>query len=399
MIAYLLSIAILGSQFGGHLGDHINAISPGPGGIMNNNIDLNGFYLIDTTQTLDLRSSTDKFRFANTAGSTGFTLHISAANTMSLLDLAGTGNASLTLGGSVNTPTIRSTGTQLLFTNAAGDKGWTMDFANNNQLRVFGINGSDGGTIMANSALQITGPFYMTGAAGPTGAQLFLTNSSFSISNGAGTVGFTILTSTADTLVLMDLAGTGDANLTLGGVATVGSLVTDTFTMDSHVPVGSASLGPTAPSWDENGSSAGLGFDADAETVHVSWEIPDCWLGTDNISLKIYWFNSTGDAVADGETVKWDIAYRSVVFGTETTSNGVEATGTVTYTQSGAGADGDTHVSVIALTYNHADQPLSAGEMVSVHFDRDVSTDTYSGKGIVQNFEFSYSATTFCTHN
>jgi len=180
-----------------------------------------------------------------------------------------------------------------------------------------------------------------------------------------------------------------------------GNMTLPAYTRSVTVAASAAVLGPTAPSFGENASAAGLLLAIDAESVHVDMELADCWAGGsgDDVTLKIYWTNEEEDALADGETVKFDIAYRSIVWGTEGVDNGSEASATVTYTQSGAGADGDTHESELTIPATGGNQPLAMNDTIMVHLDRDVSTDTYSGAALVERFEFDYSATSVCDHD
>jgi hypothetical protein len=183
-----------------------------------------------------------------------------------------------------------------------------------------------------------------------------------------------------------------------GNIELKDPLQVPSYTVDQHVVAGSAVLGPSAPSRYVNGSVSGIGFASDGESAYIAWEVPDCWVGAENIALKVYWTNQSGDALLDTETVKWDFEYRVLAFGTDTTTTGTAATATSTYTQSGAGTDGDTHVNALTLVYNDANQPLVAGEVVTGRFDRDVAGDTYSGAGVVPLWEFSLSADGICDH-
>lgn len=146
-----------------------------------------------------------------------------------------------------------------------------------------------------------------------------------------------------------------------------------------------AVLGPTAPNSEVCGTYSCLGFDADAENVLIEQELPDGFVGTTG-TFKIYWTNEAGDAVANGETVKMDISYRSLDMGTGTTyDSGAAGTGTVTYTEAASpGTDKDTHLSTIAVT------GLAAGDVFGASFDRDVTTDTYSGELRVIQWELCF---------
>lgn len=186
------------------------------------------------------------------------------------------------------------------------------------------------------------------------------------------------------------------SDMTFHGIINV-----STFSVDQVIQAGSAALGPNAPSWSENGAGnhcAGLEFDADAEEAYLIYEIPDCWDGGDQY-LKVYWCTD-GNAIGAGQTVKWDVTWRAMNWGTDGADNGTAATGTVTYTQPGGG-DGatDTYEHSITMAYNDADQPLAAGDVVVFHFDRDMTGDTYANGAIVQLWEVRTNQTKLkCDH-
>ncbi len=164
-----------------------------------------------------------------------------------------------------------------------------------------------------------------------------------------------------------------------------------TYNVDYVVNAGSAALGPTAPTDDTNNHCSGKGFDAVGETVNLKFEIPSCYVDADSsdLTLKIYWCPTGGDAPADTEDVQFDISIRSIVWGTEDADQGTAATGTVTYTQSGAGDDQDTFESEITIDADDANQPINAGDSLSIIFNRDVTNESnsYSGKAIVDKWE------------
>ena len=160
------------------------------------------------------------------------------------------------------------------------------------------------------------------------------------------------------------------------------------YSVDYVIPAGAAILGPTAPTFEVNGLAGGLGFNADAEAVYLNFEVPSSWDGTSDLKLKVYWVAESGDVPQLNETVKWDFEYRSIIFGTEDADNGTSVTATTTYTETAdPGDDQDTHVTEITLDFDDVNQPLTAGDTIIGRFDRDVTTDTYSGLGIVNHWE------------
>lgn len=176
-----------------------------------------------------------------------------------------------------------------------------------------------------------------------------------------------------------------------------GGLIIPEYTRHFDVMPSSALLGPTAPTVDVQDTFAGLGFDADAEAAYLDIEVPDEWVGISDMTLEVVWMPESGDAIADTETVKWDISYRSIADG-EAVDNGTVATATATYTQSGAGTDKELIKTEITLDYDGANQPLTIGDTLGIKFDRDVTGDTYSGKAIVVRWELYYTANRPGTH-
>jgi hypothetical protein len=53
----------------------------------------------------------------------------------------------------------------------------------------------------------------------------------------------------------------------------------------------------------------------------------------------------------------------------------------------------------MTLDYDHADQPLTAGDTVGIVFNRDVTTDTYSGDACIAKWEFKYTSVGIPNHN
>jgi hypothetical protein len=164
-------------------------------------------------------------------------------------------------------------------------------------------------------------------------------------------------------------------------------------------------LGPTAPTPATIGTVFRvLGFDATAETTFLQWEVPDDWVEDTDVTLKIYWTNEAGDAVANTETVIFDISYSIIPTNTGTAydANGA-STGTVTYTQSGAGVDKESHVSTITIAHGDASNPIEYDYVMSIVFNRDTAlagggNDTYSGDVNIFRWEIAYSANTTSTH-
>jgi len=173
----------------------------------------------------------------------------------------------------------------------------------------------------------------------------------------------------------------------------------DGFTRYRDIAIYNAALGPTAPNLTVVGTFLVGCFGANAEQAYMSFEVPDDWVGGEDIDLEIYWTNEAGDALTDGETVIFVINYRVIDFDAgETITNGTMATDTVTYTQSGAGTNLEAHEIGFALDWDHADQPLVVGQRVGIIFNRVATADTYSGDACIEMFEIKYTANDFTQH-
>ena len=163
------------------------------------------------------------------------------------------------------------------------------------------------------------------------------------------------------------------------------------YTRTIKIPATAARVGVTAPTPTTIENTRGLGFDADGELAFIATPIPQDWDGASDLTFKTSFCGTSGDAIADTETVKFDISYNSVAEG-EAVDNGTEKTATVTYTQSGAGTDKEMIIVNITIDYDDGDQPITAGDALFIKFNRDVTTDTYSGAAIVQAWALQYTS-------
>ena len=163
------------------------------------------------------------------------------------------------------------------------------------------------------------------------------------------------------------------------------------YTRTVKIPATAARVGATAPTETSIENTRGLGFDADGELAFIATPIPQDWDGASDLTFKTSFCGTSGDAIADTETVKFDISYNSVAEG-EAVDNGTEKTATATYTQSGAGTDKEMIIVNITIDYDDGDQPITAGDALFIKFNRDVTTDTYSGAAIVQAWALQYTS-------
>jgi len=181
-------------------------------------------------------------------------------------------------------------------------------------------------------------------------------------------------------------------------------LVVPPYDVDYVINAAGATLGPTGPTEGlVNGSCAGRGFDAAGEIVILSFEIPSCWAAgaADDITLKVYWCPTASDTPAENEDVDWEISYRVLDWGTDATTTGSAVIANGNWIAGASEADTKTYVTNITIDADHADQPLVAGEVISITFNRDTANESssYSGNAIVQLFEISVPQTSLlCDH-
>ncbi|KKM72356.1 hypothetical protein LCGC14_1421340 [marine sediment metagenome] len=174
------------------------------------------------------------------------------------------------------------------------------------------------------------------------------------------------------------------------------------YTRHLDLDIGAAVLGPNAPTATTIGTSRGLGFDADNEAAYVEFEIPSDWDGASNMNFNIHWHPTSGDAIANTEKIKWDAHYRSVAIG-EAVDNGTLVTATTTFTGGASEGDKETYQTVIVIVYTGGNQPLTAGDILYIQVDRDVTGEaggggSYSGMGIITLVELEYTSNALASH-
>jgi hypothetical protein len=198
-----------------------------------------------------------------------------------------------------------------------------------------------------------------------------------------------------------DATGNDSFNITDDGTNT--NILSDNplkfsnYNRHHDIDVGAAVLGPTAPTPTTVGTFRGLGFDADAEVINFVNEVPEEWDGISDMTLEIHWYPTAGDIVANGETVKWDVTYRSIAEG-EPVDNGTAVTITATFTGGASETDKEHYETTLTIDYDDVNQPLTVGDDMGFQFDRDVSGDTYSGAGIVFKIDLIYTANKMPSH-
>jgi len=189
----------------------------------------------------------------------------------------------------------------------------------------------------------------------------------------------------------------GDVSIT-GNLDITGAFTVAEFTQYISIPSGQATVGGTAPAPTTIGTWRALRFNANAELAFIEFEIPNDWIGTSDMTIKIYGYPTAADIVQAGEIIEFDAEYRSIAEG-EAYDNGTSVTISPTYTQSGVGTDKALIELTVLIDFDDANQPLTKGDVVGIKCFRDVTTsDTYSGDFDVVKWEIQYQANTFPIH-
>ena len=210
-------------------------------------------------------------------------------------------------------------------------------------------------------------------------------------SDGAG--GVTLAGGDAVTDV-MDATITGD--LDVAGTLTLGS-----YTRHHDVDPGALSVvGAGSPTLGCCGSLCGSGLDAANEILAEAVEIPSEWDGSSNMILHIHTIPTASDPFAAGEDVDLDFEWRSIDPTSEAGTTGMVAADTVTYTQSGAGAECEVNVFVLTIPYTGGNQPIVAGDDLGLRLWRDPVSEasSYSGAITIYKVELIYTAVGVATH-
>lgn len=202
------------------------------------------------------------------------------------------------------------------------------------------------------------------------------------------------------TIIGVDATSANDALLITDNVLTPlfkvrndGLITVLDYIRHDDITASSATSGPTAPTETTVGTFRGLGYDTDNEASFFAIEVPSDWNGTSDMALVVHWYPTEGDAVANTETVKWDITYRSISAG-EAVDNGTAVVATATFTGGASEGDKEHYETSITIDFDNANQPLSVDDDIGFQFDRDVTGDTYSGSGIVYKWDLVYTANT-----
>lgn len=197
---------------------------------------------------------------------------------------------------------------------------------------------------------------------------------------------------------ITDLTGNIANSTTSMDTIFVNEIRLDEYTQYFSIDPSNATVGVTAPTNTTIGTFRGLTFDADAEVAYFEFEIPDDWNGTSDLGIMGYFTNQPSTAIGAGETVIFDFEYRSIAEG-ETLTNGTAVTVSGTYTQSGAGTDGELIEGGVVIDYDNVNQPLTAGDLMGIKVNRDMTTDTYASDIIIVKWEITYTSNSILKHN
>lgn len=170
-----------------------------------------------------------------------------------------------------------------------------------------------------------------------------------------------------------------DDNLTINGSLTYTAVIRNLF-----LPVSSAALGPTAPSDITVGTFRCKQFNQaqTSQEAFITIPITADWDAVSDYTIGFSWYQESGDPLADGEVVEWDLTYRSIAVG-EAYDNGTAATASITHTQSGAGTDKAGIFTTVSLPYNTGNQPIAKFDGIGININLDETATTYSGDPIL----------------
>lgn len=192
--------------------------------------------------------------------------------------------------------------------------------------------------------------------------------------------------------------GKGDLKLD-DDVNITGTLTLGTYVRNIDIPTGSATLGPTAPSFVTIGTfrCAQYAQTATGALEFAEVHVPDDWDGISDMAINFWWYAESGDAVADTETVQWSTTYRSIAEG-EAYDNGTAVTTNATHTQSGAGTDKALYITSATIDYDDVNQPLTAEDELGFQIDLNEGATSYSGDPILCKVEVEYNSVSVAKH-
>jgi len=169
------------------------------------------------------------------------------------------------------------------------------------------------------------------------------------------------------------------------------------YTREIDVAATAAALGPTAPAAVILGTSYALCFDDNdaAEVAYMQLEVPSDWDGASDATLEVYFYLVS--APSDTETVDFVASYAAVEKNNGEQIDPTATSASGTYTQSGAGTAEDLLEATITIDYDDATNPLAAGDLLPIKFNRAVS-GTASGDACVLSWHFEYTSNALPSH-
>lgn len=370
-------------------------------------------------------------QYGNTAGDVVYvnrTLTTSASGSYSALNtlinsgnLTGTATAITGLNfqanmGTTTTTTMSAYRAILTFTGAGTcttAHGYYFGANTNAAATITNLNGLYIDAILANANGATTTNargIYVANVSGATNNFSILTNAGNVVFNegGDGATDFRVESDTEANMIFLDANADTDGALYLGGTTNGikinkgGDLtLLGTAKYERHVQIPAVADGKVAnqPTAEDFFTAGGLQYaSAGAEYAYCQWEIPDDWDGTD-IVFEVDWFPDSG-AISGTDAIRWTVEYRAIAEG-ELINAGTSVT-----LDNGAGGDTtdyaqyETKHTRFTLTYNNANQPLTAQDHVYFKISRDTSVaNDFSGTVTVSAYEIIYQSKGFPTSN
>lgn len=191
-------------------------------------------------------------------------------------------------------------------------------------------------------------------------------------------------------------AGTpGDVIITGNNFSVDAAGVLTVAPYERHIAIsaGAALLGPTAPDVvTYNSVVRCLEFDHDDEEAFLDRELPEDWVGSEDMGLAIIWFPNDS-AMADGNTVKFDIQLKVTAEGAD--HDGTLTSATATHTDSGgATLQGLAVHTTITLDYDDGNNPLVKQSHIDIQVTRDMTGDSYGDGACIKGFKLNYNSNT-----
>lgn len=172
----------------------------------------------------------------------------------------------------------------------------------------------------------------------------------------------------------------------------INSYILPNYERHVQIPAFLAGTPANQPTPTTVGTAGGLqfGFAADKMT-YVQWEVPDDWVGGEDIYIEVDWFpDATNiDYTGSSETVNFTVTYRSIAEG-ETITQGTAVAVPITSAEDLARYQ--TKHTRFTLDFDNANQPITKQDHIYFEIKRDVSEDTFNSTVVVTAFEIVYNS-------